>query len=406
MKYVAILGLGTVGGGTAEILEKNAAVIRLRAGEELSLRYILVRRDRPGHPYREKFVTDFSVIEKDPAVSVVAECIGGTGAALDYDRRALRAGKSVVTSNKELVAAHGLELARLAREHGVSFLFEGSVGGGIPVLHTLSLCLAGNRIGEALGILNGTTNYILTAMEQGRDYAGALAEAQRLGYAEQDPAADVEGLDAGRKICILADLCFGQNVDPARVSMEGITGVTPEDIACAEALGCRIKLLGRALRLPGGRAAVYAAPHLVPAENLLAGIRGVTNGIFLRGDAVGETFLCGPGAGRLPTGSAVVGDIIDAAQCAGHPRVPEWSEAPDGYLADPEELPCRWYVRGGGREAARELFPTAEFAGAAEGAFLTPPMTGRELRARAAPLRPRSIFRALAPAAEYTGVSD
>ena len=396
MKYAAILGYGTVGSGVAQILDENARVIRNRAGEDIAVRYILVRRDYPDSPYRDRFVTDFSVIENDPEVSLVAECLGGVGAALDYDRRALQAGKSVITPNKELVAAHGRELLRLAREKGVSFLFEASVGGGIPVLHPLTLCLAANRIREVTGIVNGTTNYILTAMrESGASFAGALAEAQRLGYAEADPTADVEGLDAGRKACILADLCFGRNVDPAGVPMTGITAVAAEDVSAAEALGYRIKLLGRAVRT-GDRAAVWAAPHLVSGSSPLYQVEGVTNGILLQGDAVGETFLRGPGAGRLPTASAVAGDLIDAAQCAGRPRYLEWDEAPEGYLADPETLEARWFIRAGADWARiSERFPGAEPAPGRADAFLTPPMSGLEARRLAQPLQPASVLRVL-----------
>ncbi len=397
MKTVAILGCGTVGGGVAALLRQNAEEIARRTGEELRLKYILVRRDDGDSPFRALFVKDFQLIESDPEVDIVAECIGGVGAPLEYVRRALRAGKSVVTSNKELVAAYGAELCALARERGVSFLFEASVGGSIPVLRALLLSLAGDRITEAVGVLNGTTNYILTAMERrGASFADALAEAQALGYAEQDPSADVLGWDAGRKICILADLCFGKNVDPALVPMEGVTGVTGKDIAAAAALGCRVKLLCRAARAEGGKAAVYVAPHLVPVGSPLAALEGVDNGVLIRGEATGETFLRGAGAGRFPTAVAMLGDIMDAAQCAPGGRAPRWEAAEADYLADPEAVESRWYVRcGAARAEAERAFPDARFADTADCAFLTPPMTGAELRRSCAALAPESIFRVL-----------
>jgi len=397
MKYVAILGYGTVGSGVAEILANNADEIARRAGEELAVRYILVRRDFPDSPFRDKLVYDFAVIENDPEVSIVAECIGGVGAALDYVRRALLAGKSVVTSNKELVAAHGLELIALAEEKGVSFLFEASVGGGIPALRPLSLCLAGNRIHEVLGIINGTTNYILTDMRRnGTAFADSLAEAQRLGYAEADPTADIEGLDAGRKICILADLAFGKNVAPESISVTGITGVAGEDVAAAGALGCRIKLLGRAVRTGQDRAAVYVAPHLVSAEHGLAGVEGVTNAVVIRADAVGEVVLQGPGAGKLPTGSAVVGDVIEAAQRSGSRRYLTWGPAPEGYLTDPDSLESRWYVRcSASREAAAAALGEVEFAPVESCAFLTAPLSGAALKEKSAGLGVLSALRVL-----------
>ena len=241
MKKVAILGFGTVGGGVAEILERNAAFIEKKAGERVELSWIVDLRDMPDSPFADKMVKDFSIVEKDPETAVVVEAIGGCGAALQFVRRALTAGKSVVTSNKQLVAEHGLELTGLAREHGCNFLFEASVGGGIPVLHPLNRCLGANELWEVAGILNGTTNFILTRMlESGADFDSALAEAQKLGYAEQNPAADVEGIDAGRKICILADLAFGKNIAPEYVAMEGITKIAPEDAAFAEAGGMTV----------------------------------------------------------------------------------------------------------------------------------------------------------------------
>ena len=263
MKKIAILGAGTVGGSCAQILLRDAAVLEKNAGEALELAYVVDLRDMPDAPFHDKMVKDFAVVEADPEVFLVIEAIGGCGAALNFVRRSLEAGKHVVTSNKQLVAEHGTQLLALAKAHGVSFLFEASVGGGIPVLHPLSQCLGANEILEVRGILNGTTNFILTQMlEFGQSYDAALKDAQARGYAEQNPAADVDGIDAGRKICILADMMFGKNVDPARVSMTGISTITAEDAAFAESAGMKLKLLGRAIR-QGEQIAVFVSPHFV-----------------------------------------------------------------------------------------------------------------------------------------------
>ena len=242
MKKLAILGPGVVGGSCAEILLRDVSLLERSAGEQLELAYVLARRELPDRLYRDKVVTDFSVIERDANVFLVIETIGGCGAALEYVRRALAAGKHVVTANKQLIAEHGTELLALAKANGVSLLFEASVGGGIPVLHPLSQCLGANEIYEVRGILNGTTNFILTQMlERGQSYEAALRDAQARGYAEQDPTADVEGIDAGRKVCILADMLFGRNVAPSRVSMTGISAITAVDAAFAEAAGMKLR---------------------------------------------------------------------------------------------------------------------------------------------------------------------
>ena len=264
MVNVAILGFGTVGSGVAEVLAKNADHIDQKVETPVRLKYILDVRDFPDSPFGDKVVHDFGIIEGDPTVDIVVETIGGVGAALDFTRRALTAGKSVVSSNKELVAEHGHELLQLAAEKGVSYLFEASVGGGIPILRPLSQCLAANELTEVCGILNGTTNYILTRMiRAGLSFEAALAEAQAKGYAEQDPTADIEGHDACRKICILASIAFGRHVYPRQVPTEGISGVTLADVAYAASCGRKIKLLGRAVKEDDGRVCAYVAPHLV-----------------------------------------------------------------------------------------------------------------------------------------------
>lgn len=352
MKKLAILGPGVVGGSCAEILLRDAALLERNAGEKLELSYVLARRELPDRPYRDLVVTDFSVIERDADVFLVMETIGGCGAALEYCTRALKAGKGVVTANKQLVAEHGAALMELAREYGAGFLFEASVAGGIPVLHPLSRCLGANALEEVSGILNGTTNYILTQMlENGQSYDAALREAQRLGYAEADPAADVEGLDAGRKICILAGLAFGKNVAPDRISVEGITKITALDAAFAAAGGMKLRLLGRAVQSENGLF-VFVSPHFVPETQLLAGIGGVNNAVEICGSEVGRVQFAGPGAGRYPTASAVLGDVIELAGNPGRQRC-AWSAEP-ARLAPLEDFKARWFVRTKERRGAVE----------------------------------------------------
>ena len=262
MIQIAVLGYGTVGSGVVEVIETNKTDINKKAAEDLSVKYILDLRDFPGDPYAHKVVHDYNVILNDPEVTVICETMGGTKPAYDFTKQALLQGKSVCTSNKELVAAHGPELIRIAKENHCNYLFEASVGGGIPILHPLSQCLTANKLSEVRGILNGTTNYILTHMiGTGLSFEEALKEAQARGYAEHDPTADVEGLDACRKICILASIAFGRHVYPHQVPTKGITQVTLADVSYADAAGMKVKLLGRALR-QGDKVMAYVAPHL------------------------------------------------------------------------------------------------------------------------------------------------
>ena len=346
MAKIAILGFGTVGSGVAEVLTKNSDSIARKAGEPVEIKYILGRHDYPDSPFRSLVVQDFSVIENDPEVSVVAECIGGTGAARDYTLRALKAGKSVVTSNKEVVAEYGDEFFAIAREKNVNYLYEASVGGGIPIIRPLGSCLAANEISEIYGILNGTTNYILTKMiKEGLSFDTALKQAQEKGYAEADPTADVEGFDACRKICILASLAFGRHIVPAQVPTQGITGVTAEDVALAEAAGMNIKLLGRAIRQEDGKVVAYVAPHLIPKEQQLAGVEDVFNGIVVRGDAIGDVMFYGRGAGKLPTASAVSADVIDAVKHKAYRQNMDWAPGGDDVVGNVSALPICWFLR-------------------------------------------------------------
>ena len=289
---IAILGFGVVGSGVAEVISENAQSIAHNAAEEISVKYIVDIREFPDSPFASLVTSDFSKVEKDDEVTIVVETIGGCRVAYDYTKRALRAGKSVVTSNKELVATHGHELLAIAKEKNVNYLFEASVGGGIPIIRPITQCLTANELDEVYGILNGTTNYILTSMVQdGAAFDDALKEAQRRGYAEQDPTADIEGYDAARKICILADLSFGKNVDPEKISVKGISGVTLADVEYARRLGCKVKLLGRAHRLPDGRVNAYVSPHLISKTSLLSNVDGVMNGIVVHGNALGEAMF-------------------------------------------------------------------------------------------------------------------
>ena len=346
MVNVAIMGFGTVGAGVADVLAENAASIAQHAGDEIRLKYVLDMLDFPLSPFKDLVIHDFAVIENDPEVQVVVETMGGVGAAYAFTKRCLEAGKSVVTSNKELVAAKGHELLGIAKEKNVNYLFEASVGGGIPIIRPITQCLAANEIDEIYGILNGTTNYILTQMiESGVSFADALADAQAKGFAERNPAADVEGHDACRKICILSDLCFGKQVDPEGISTEGITNVTLQDVENAQQAGFRIKLLGRALRRPDGRIHAYVAPHLLPESRLLAGVSGVMNGIVVHGNAIGEAMFYGAGAGKRPTASAVAADVIDAAKHLHARKFLGWEDAEPGFVAETDELVSRWYVR-------------------------------------------------------------
>lgn len=345
MANFAIMGFGTVGSGVAEVLRLNGGVIEERLGEPLRLKYILDVRDLSATPYASVAVKDFAILENDPDLDVVVESIGGAKVALEFTRRALLAGKHVVTSNKELVASHGKELLAIAKEKNVNYLFEASVGGGIPVLRPLFQCLAGNQIEEIAGILNGTTNYILTRMVKGGiPFGDALKEAQAKGYAEQNPAADVEGLDAGRKICILSNLAWGKEVLPEKISVQGISRLDLQDVETARKAGYRVKLLGRAMKLADGRQCAYVAPHLVREDSPIAPVDDVFNAIMIRGNAVGDVMFYGRGAGDLPTASAVMGDIIDALQHREKRRDLSWNES--AALADFGELSMRWYLRG------------------------------------------------------------
>lgn len=397
MIQIAILGLGTVGTGVAKVVAENAKQIERKLGEPLQVKAILVRHFKDG-PYRQLMTDDFRKIEEDESIRVVVETIGGVEAAYEYTKRAIQAGKHVVTANKQLVAEHGCELLELARKKNVSYLFEASVGGGIPVLHPLTQCMAANRIDEVYGILNGTTNYILSRMVRtGAFFSDALREAQAKGYAEANPTADVEGIDAGRKICILADLAFGYQVDPAVVPMEGISRLSLRDVKIAQRAGYRIKLLGRAVRMPGGGRTAYVAPHLIPEDNPIANVEDVFNAVMIRGNATGDVMFYGKGAGELPTASACVADVMECLQASPRREEIGWAADTTGFV-DPEQLRTRYYFRieGSLTDAAMAFGQVEVLSEDGETAFLTDAISGQDAADQSQRLNVLACMRVLA----------
>ncbi len=365
MVKIAVLGYGVVGSGTVEVFYKNKESLEKKAGQELDIKYILDIRDFDDSPYKEKFVKDFDIILNDPEVTVIAEVIGGLKFSYPYVKSALEAGKSVVTSNKELVAAKGAELLAIAKEKNVNFFFEASVGGGIPVIKPIHTCLEANEIDEIAGILNGTTNFILTKMiRDGMGFDEALKIAQDLGYAERDPSADVDGHDTCRKICILASLAFGKHVYPENVHTEGITKVTLEDVNYCDSCDCKIKLIGCAKREEGGEISIGVFPAVIRDESQLAGVNDVFNAILVRGDATGDVVFYGKGAGKLPTASAVVSDIVSAAKHDKTSISLTWKDSEQSFVRSFDKFSCANYIRfAASDKAAAEAVIKAEFSG-------------------------------------------
>ncbi len=367
MMQIAILGFGVVGSGTAEVLEENKKLIAARCGEEVNVKYILDLREFPDHPLGDRVVHDINIILNDPEVLLVAEMMGGAHPAYDFSRAALEAGKSVVTSNKEVVSTFGAELLELARQNKVSYLFEASVGGGIPIIRPMQTDLASNEIISVSGILNGTTNFILTKMKnEGAEFADALKEAQKNGFAEANPAADVEGIDAARKIVILAALSFGVLLDPKTIPTEGITGITSEHTAVAEAFGGAVKLIGHTEKI-NGKVLATVSPYLVPAANPVSHVDGVYNGILVDANMLGRALFYGAGAGKLPTASAVVADIIDIlSNRANERKLPAWKPAEAADVASIDDYVCRrcFLIEGCPRcaEKAKAALATQEVA--------------------------------------------
>lgn len=345
---VAVMGYGTVGSGVVEVIETHSDSIPKKiGGNTLEVAHILDLRDFPEDPHKDLFTKDFNDILNDPEVKIVAETMGGVNPAFDFTMKLLKAGKSVVTSNKELVAQKGLELLQAAEESGANYLFEASVGGGIPIIRPLTQCLAANHIEGIAGILNGTTNFILTMMiEEGMSFADALKIAQDKGYAEKDPTADVEGHDACRKVCILASLAFGKHVYPSQVETEGISNITLEDVSYINSAGGVIKLLGQIKYINDDQIAAFVSPAVVYNGSQLASVKDVFNAVLVRGDAVGDVCFYGPGAGKLPTASAVVADVIDCAKHTQRKKIFGWGAGDEDYVVDYKstiEMP--FYVR-------------------------------------------------------------
>ena len=350
MKKIAILGYGTVGGGVAHVLDENVEEVRSSAGEEVRVGAILDLREFPGDPHEAQVTHDIQTILSDPEIAVVCETMGGVKPAYEFTRQMLEAGKSVCTSNKELVATHGPELARIAREHGVSYLFEASVGGGIPILRTLEGALKSERIDEITGILNGTTNYILTRMEEvGAAFDDVLKKAQELGYAERDPSADIEGHDACRKIAILGALMTGGYVDPGQVPTEGITRINGDDFVYAHFFRGTIKLLG-SCRRTGDGLEIMVAPFVVAKEHPLASVKGVFNAIAVHGNMLGTSMYYGQGAGRDATASAVVADVCEIIRNTGK-TVPVSLGDSKAKIADAGGAERNFYLRVSADEA-------------------------------------------------------
>ena len=343
---IAILGFGVVGSGVAEVIKNNSDSILKNSNVSLKVTRILDIRDFSGSEYENIITNNFDDIVNDDSIDIVVETMGGVKPAFDFVLSCLNKGKHVVSSNKELVATKGYELLEAAKKNNVNFLFEASVGGGIPIIRPMSRCLAGNKISEVAGILNGTSNFILTKMiMDGMSFADALKLAQDKGYAEKDPTADVEGLDAMRKICILASLAFGYHVYPDGVYSEGISKITLEDVAFAASYDSVIKLIAMTKKLSDDKVLVMVSPRLVKNESMLSGVNGVFNACLVRGDATGDVLMYGKGAGSLATASAVVGDVIDCASYSDERKFFGWDDKKDDYLVNYLDCETALYVR-------------------------------------------------------------
>ena len=390
MINVAVFGYGTVGSGVVEVIEKNKDMINKKAGEELNVKYILDLRDFPGDPHQDKVVHDVNVILDDPDVQIICETMGGVNPAYEFSKQALLKGKSVCTSNKELVANHGPELLRLAKENKCNYLFEASVGGGIPIIRPLNYSLTAEKIDGITGILNGTTNYILTKMDkEGADFADVLKEAQEKGYAERNPEADVEGYDACRKIAILSSLMCLKNVKYEDIYTEGITKITAADFLYAKEMDKSIKLLAMSKDL-GDEYFAMVARCMISREHPLYSVNDVFNAVFVHGNMLGDSMYYGRGAGKLPTASAVVSDVVDCARHIGKTVMCFWEDE-DVKLASIDNVSRKFFVRAdkskADEEKVKEVFGNVEFVSVAsitdEVAFVTEVMTEKEFKEKA-----------------------
>ena len=390
MIHVAVLGYGTVGSGVVEVLENNKEEITKKAGEELNVKYILDLRDFPGDPYEDKVVHDYNIILNDPEVTIICETMGGVNPAYDFSKNALLKGKSVCTSNKELVANHGPELIKLAKENKCNYLFEASVGGGIPIIRPLNYSLTAEKIEAIIGILNGTTNYILTKMDkEGASFEDVLKEAQEKGYAERNPEADVEGYDACRKIAILSSLMTGKHVDYKDIYTEGITKISTRDFAYAKAMKRSIKLLATGKEVDGKYVAMVA-PFMIPTSHPLYCVNDVFNAVYVTGNMLGDSMYYGRGAGKLPTASAVVSDIVDCARHVGKTIMCFWDEE-KVELENTDEVMQIFFVRVDKSKTSKEdvekVFGNVSFVNMPEYddeiAFVTEAMKEKEFKAAA-----------------------
>ena len=398
MIYMAVMGHGTVGSGVVEVIHTNKFQVEKNLGEQVCIKRILDLREFDV-PYANLFTKDFNDILEDEDITVVAEVMGGIHPAYEFTKSLLERGKSVCTSNKELVAAKGAELLQIAKQNHVNYFFEASVGGGIPIIRPLHTCLAANRIEEIAGILNGTTNFILTKMIHDKmDFSDALKLAQELGYAERNPSADVDGHDACRKICILADLAYGKNVAPEAVHTEGISSISLRDVAYADAAGYSIKLIGRAKPVGDGLLCMVS-PALLPKESPLAGISGVFNGILVRGNAIGDVLFYGQGAGKLATASAVVADMIDMAKSKDYVSSLSWVDDGKNYVVDYKTTSVAFYVRLQGKDLRNQIYRQFEQVTFIEHlreaedeiAFITPAMVEKDFYSKIAALSSHGV---------------
>ena len=384
MINVAILGYGTVGSGVYEILKNNPETIAKKTGDALNVKYILDIRDFNDHPEKEIFTKDYNDILQDDDVSIVVEVMGGLNPAYDFTKSALLAGKTVVTSNKELVATHGTELIAIAKEKSVNYFFEASVGGGIPIIRPINQCLAANTINKIYGILNGTTNFILTKMfAEGTTFENALTEAQELGYAERNPSADVDGHDACRKTAILSSLATGTFVDYNDIPTEGIRNISTTDVLFADKLGYVIKLIGAAEIDESGKISAIVAPRLVSKESQLSSVNGVFNAIMLIGDSLGEAMFYGRGAGKLPTASAVVADVIDGAKHLHTTKRVIWDKPEENIMAEPMDAKYKYFVRTTDKNLIADLGGSEVGTTDTEIVFVTDEMKEKEFLSKA-----------------------
>ncbi len=384
MANIAILGFGTVGSGVYEVLETNKDSINEKAGQDVRVKYVLDLRDFPGTPIEQLLTKNYEDILNDEDVQIVVEVMGGLNPAYDFTKRALEKGKSVITSNKELVASHGPELLEIARNKAVNYLFEASVGGGIPIIRPLNKSLTADEITEITGILNGTTNYILTKMtKEGAAFDDVLKEAQDLGYAERNPEADVEGHDACRKIAILSSLSYGKHVDYGHVYTEGITKIRPRDIDYIKAMGCQVKLLATSKKIEG-KAFAMVSPMIISNDHPLANVNDVFNGIFVKGNVIGDVMFYGSGAGKLPTASAVVADVVDAVKHLDKNIITHWFSK-EMELLPLTEVPARMMIVAEGTLDSRvisDIFgQVTSIDSDDETVFITPKSTEGKLEA-------------------------